>query len=93
MAILEKFTNQPAERQDYDISFVDWLAALGDGGVSVTVAGEPGLTLLTSTLVAGVVKVWVEGGTNGTSYKVTVTLTTTGGRIKQEEIVIKVKET
>ena len=93
MAILEKFTKQPADRQDYDISFVDWLAALGDVGVSATVEVATGLSLLTFTLVAGVVKVWLYGGTDGTSYKVTVTLTTTGGRVKQDEIVIKVKET
>lgn len=93
MAILEKFTKQPADRQDYDISFVAWLAALGDTGASHTVVVETGLSLLNSFLTAGVIKVWLYGGTDGTSYKVTVTLTTTGGRVKQEEIVIKVKET
>jgi hypothetical protein len=93
MAILEKFTKQPADRQDYDISFVAWLAGLNDTGESVVVGAEAGLTLLTSTLLAGVVKVWLDGGVDGSSYKVTVTLTTTGGRVKQEEIVIKVKET
>ena len=34
----------------------------------------------------------ITGGTTGMSYKVTTTLTTTGGRVKEAEIVIKVKE-
>jgi hypothetical protein len=93
MSILKKFVKQPADRQDYDISFVPWLAKLGDAGASATVVVETGLTLSSFTLVDGVVKVWVLGGADGISYKVTVTLTTVGSRVKQVEIVIKVKET
>jgi len=48
--------------------------------------------LVSSNLVAGVAKVWLSGGTTGTTYKITATLTTTGGRIKQHEILVKVKE-
>lgn len=93
MSILAKFTKQPADVQDYDISFVEWLAGFSDTGATVAVTAETGITLLSSTLVAGIVKVWLSGGTDLISYKITVTLTTTGGRVKQVEIVIKVKET
>lgn len=95
MPILEKYTKQPADVQDYDISYVDWLAALGATGASVVVTADAGVTQPTpATLSAGVVKVWIAGGTDGGSYKVTCTLTTTGAqpRVKQAEIVIKVKE-
>lgn len=93
MSILKKFVKQPADRQDYDISFVPWLTKLADAGASATVVVDTGLTLSSFTLVDGVVKVWVLGGVDGISYKVTVTLTTVGSRVKQVEIVIKVKET
>lgn len=92
MPILAKFAKQPADVQDYDISFTDWLAGYLDTGASQVTSVEPGITLLTSMLLNGVVKVWLSGGLTGASYKVTTTLTTTGGRVKQAEIVIKVKE-
>lgn len=96
MAILDKYTKQPADVQDYDISYVDWLAALGTTAASVVVTADAGITQPQAAAVSGgVVKVWISGGTDGQSYKVTSTLTTTGSpaRVKQAEILIKVKET
>lgn len=93
MAILETFTKQPGETLDYDISFAEFLAGYADTGLSATVTAAAGITLDFFSLTQGVVKVWLSGGTTGQSYKVTVRLTTTGGRIKEDEIVIKIKET
>ena len=53
---------------------------------------DAGLTLAASTLVAGVVKVWTSGGLTGKTYKITCTLTTTGNRVKQAEIKVRVKD-
>ena len=92
MAIIGRFTKQPSESQDYDISFVDWLTALSDTAASFTATAEAGITLGATSLTAGVVKVWLSGGAAGTNYKITVRLTTAGGRIKEDEIVIRVKE-
>lgn len=92
MTVLARFQKQPADQQDYDIDFTDYLAALADEGESVFTTVEPGITLLANSLNNGVVKVWLAGGTDGQTYKVTVTLTTKGGRVKQAEIKIKVKE-
>jgi hypothetical protein len=89
---LDKYTKQPADTEDFDISFVDYLIARDDTGSGLTVAVDDGITLVSSNLVAGVAKVWLSGGTTGTTYKITATLTTTGGRIKQHEILVKVKE-
>ena len=91
MTILAKFEKQPADKQDFDIDFSDWLTGLSDVAASHTVTADTGITI-TSTLSGGVVKVWASGGTDGVTYKVTATLTTTGQRIKQAEIKIKVKE-
>lgn len=92
MSILAKFEKQPADVQDYDISFVEWLAGFSDTGLSIVVSAEAGITVAASALASGVAKVWLSGGVDGSSYKVTVTLTTNGGRVKQAEIVVKVKE-
>ncbi len=95
MPILAKFEKQPSDVQDFDIDYTEWLAgiddtATGPGGLDVVV--EPGLTLLAGTLTDGVVKVWVSGGTDGTTYKITSIVTTDGGRIKTAEIKVKVKD-
>ena len=92
MAVLGTFTKQPAEVQDYDIDFSEWLAAFPDTAVSHAVTADAGITLGATTLAAGVVKVWLSGGLTGTSYKITTAITTAGGRTKEDEIKIKVKE-
>jgi hypothetical protein len=93
---LEKFEKQPADVQDYDISYVDWLADLSDTASSVLVTTDTGITQPTAATVAlGIVKIWLSGGTSGVTYKVTCTLTTASSpaRVKQVEILVKVKET
>lgn len=92
MAVLGKFTKQPADVQDYDIDFTEYLTSQSDTAVSHTVAVETGITIVASALASGVVKTFLSGGTNGQQYKLTATITTAGGRVKQAEIIIKVKE-
>ena len=96
MTILAKFEKQPADVQDFDIDFTEWLAAMnndtapGPGGV--VVEADAGITILAYVLNDGVVKVWTSGGTSGVTYKITATVTTTINRVKQAEIKVKVKE-
>lgn len=92
MSILGKFTKQPVEIQDYDIDFTSYLESLNDIALSHVAAAETGLTVLSSALTDGVVKVFVSGGLDGSSYKVSATITTQGGRVKQGDILVKVKE-
>ena len=93
MAVLKKFTKQPIDVQDYDIDCTLWLAAFGDTAISVIVAVADGITLDSFLLFEGFIKIWLSGGLDGHSYKVEVTFTTAEGRVKQVEIIIKVKET
>ncbi len=90
--ILGKFTKQPADVLDYDFDYSDWLADRADTISSHTVVAEAGLAVVESIAINGVVKVFLSGGVDGGSYKVTCTAITTGGRTKQAEITIKVKE-
>ncbi len=94
MAILEKFTKQPAEVKHYDVHFTDFLAALGDSVQSTpVVVADVGVTQpYPASILDGVVKVWIAGGTSGVSYKVTITLTTVAGWVEQQEFMVKVKE-
>ncbi len=92
MGVLGKFVKQPVDVQDYDFDFNDYLTGAGDTAVSHAVTSDPGITVETSTLVARVFKVMLSGGTDGISYKVSATITTDGGRVKQADIVVKVKD-
>jgi hypothetical protein len=91
--LLGTFAMQPDESLDYDLDYTDWLTT-GDNVSSATVAVTPA-DELAATLVQindPRVKVWLEGGTDGTTYKVSVTMTTADGRVKQDEFKIRVKE-
>jgi len=90
--ILAKFEKQPSEIQDYDIDFSEYLDALTDTASSATVTGEIGITVNAFALSGKVVKVWLSGGDNGETYKITVRLTTSGGRVREADIKVKVKE-
>ena len=105
MAILKKFTKQPVDVLIYDIYCTDWLTPLADTAVSVTVVVDAGtpvdpdntvtvpLVIDSFALLNGVVTITASAGQHLVNYKVTMTVTTAAGRIKQDEIVIKVKET
>lgn len=98
MAIIASFSQQPADKLDYDVWYAnspdgapDWLNS-GDVIESAVVTAAPaGLTVM--DLVFGDrVKLWVSEGISGMTYKVTVTVTTTEGRVKQDELKFKIKE-
>lgn len=96
--ILGTFDKQPGEKLDYDIDFSDWIPS-SDQIVSAIVAVEiaPDAALLVdspATIQPGgkAVKVWVEAGTHGKTYQVNVVATTSGGRIKEVEFRLRVKE-
>ena len=99
MAIIGKVFKQPVEVQDYDIDFTEWLASVVDVAPgpatnnNLTVFAPTGITLISYTLTNGIVKLWVSGGIDGVFYKLVVTLTSVGGRIKQVELQIKIKDT
>ena len=91
--LLGTFVMQPDESLDYDLDYTDWLTT-GDNVSSATVAVAPA-DELAATLVQindPRVKVWLEGGVDGTTYKVSVTMTTADGRVKQDEFKVRVKE-
>lgn len=89
--ILATFDKKPAEVQDFDIDFTPYLGGLTDTGASHTVVADTGITVASSTLAAGIVKVWLSGGTDKTDYLVRAVLTTTGGRVHYGIIKIVVR--
>ena len=91
MAVLNTYVQQPDDRLDYDIPYLlnsdDSLASVA---VEVTPAGLD-VTGLVDPDATSTVKLWVEGGVSGTKYKVEVTITTTLGRVKEDEVIFKIR--
>lgn len=86
------FTKQPVEVNDYDLDYSEWLTA-GDNVQAATVDVMPaGLTVESVFINDPRIKVWVSGGSDGVQYKLTVTMTSADGRVKQDEFKIRVKE-
>lgn len=92
MTILATYVKQPIDRLDYDFDYSQFLAG-ADSIESATFLVEPeGLTLDSTVVEPTFTKVWISGGDVGTAYIVNCTVTTAHGRIKQDEIKIRVKE-
>ena len=90
---LGTFTKQPVEVKDYDLDYSEWLVA-ADTVEAAEVTVEPsGLTVGSVFTQDKKIKVWLSAGTNGAVYKLTVTMTTADGRVKQDEFKVKVKDT
>lgn len=91
---MDTFTKQPVEVLDFDIDGTDWLSE-GDTILTATSTATAGIDILSAAVTnnGGTVKVWVSGGTTGTTYKIETTMTTEDGRVKQHEFRVKVKET
>lgn len=100
---MQTFTKQPGERLAYDIDLTDWFAELEGDDIE---AASATVTSASSGLVTDItidppyrigtpcyrVKIWTEGGLNGATYQVRCTLDTEGGRRKEVDFKIKVKE-
>lgn len=92
MGILASVTQQPLEIRDYDINFVEWFPAT-DTITAVAISSAPVGLVVGYALLTPVVKVWVQSGVNGVTYKITVRASTYDGRAKEVEIKVKIKDT
>lgn len=84
---------QPDEYLDYNVDFTDWMPdgdTIASAAATVSPAGE--LDVDTVSIATPIVKFWAAGGVTGKTYKITVKITTAGGRVKEDEIKIRVRE-
>lgn len=90
--ILGSFSKQPVEVLDYDIDCSDWIVSDDLVASATATADGTGLVVDSVFVASPRIKVWLSGGTNGSSYKITVTITTDDGRVKQVEFRVRVKD-
>lgn len=90
--MLDVMTKKPADHLDYDVDFSRWIP---DGDTILTVetaVDKPdGVTVQSVAVASPIVKVWLEGGVSGETYKITVKAATNGGRVKEVDFQIRVK--
>lgn len=95
---LVKQPKQPNEIRDYDIETVDFLRQ-GETVVSTAPAvaclstpADSSLAVSGVTISTGLLRVRCTGGTNLKDYKVTISFTTSSGRIHEYDFIVKVRE-
>jgi hypothetical protein len=69
----------------------DWLAT-GETITDYTITADTGLTVDSSTEDAGVVTVWLSGGTVGEWYDIACKITTSAGRTDERTLSIQIQE-
>lgn len=87
------YSKQPGDTIDVDVDLSDWLPS-SDTILTATATAEAGITLGATSIntTTKIAKQWISGGTTGNRYKVTLTLTSVEGRIKEVDFYVKVKE-
>lgn len=85
---MKVFQKQPNDHLDYDIDLSDWLAE-GDEVVSVEVEAPEGIEVTQTSIEPDRVKLWIDGGTTGNSYKLSP-LIHTQSRVKEVDFIIAV---
>ena len=91
--ILGAVIQQPSDRIDYDFDVSSLFNGDSDSVVGVAATAFPvGLNVVALISDTDRVKVWIDGGTNGVEYTVEVTITSTNGRIKQDELIVTIEE-
>lgn len=90
-----KHTKQPGEKRPYYLSFQQFFDEHPDESPAdpVVIVTNPGITVVSTARQGAIVKVVLDGGTDGEKYKVTVQLPTTPSGYKVEaELFITVKD-
>jgi hypothetical protein len=80
-----EFKKDPSAVLDYSIDWTPWLPS-GDTIATSTWVAETGITIDSTANSTTKTTVWLSGGTAGTIYKVTNTITTAGGRTDERTL-------
>ena len=89
---MNSYTKQDVDVIDIDVDYSQYFPA-GDIIASAVATADVGVTL-ESTVIntsASIVKQWIAGGTDGSTYEVHVVATTAAGRVKKWDFKVKVK--
>ena len=89
MSTTPQFLKDPQAVLDYAVDWATWLGS--DTITSSAFTVGTGLTKDSQATTTTKATVWLSGGTDGTDYQVTNTITTAGGRTDERTITIMVR--
>ena len=87
-----KGIKDPDATIDLPLDWSEWLADISDTHASHSIAVTGGLVVDSSSYAAGIITVWVSGGTVGATATVRCRIVTTGGRTDDRTWYLKIKE-
>lgn len=87
----QQFIKDPQAVLDYQCNWADWLPT-GDTITASSWAVDSGITADSHSNTTTTATVWLSGGTDGQSYRVTNHITTAQGRTDDRTIVVKVRQ-
>jgi len=97
--MLGTLQKRPNDQLDYEIDFEKWLndddkitSAVADVTKDGVATDELTVQSASVSESSPTLTVWLSGGVDGVTYTVTVTVATTGGRIKEEDFKIRVRD-
>lgn len=84
----------PADVLDYGLDLAEFLSLTSPADTIASVAWTvpAGLTAGVQSHANGIATTWLSGGTAGTDYTITATITTTGGRTIERSAAIYVRD-
>ena len=91
--LLGTVRQQSREKKAYSIDYSEALDA-GDGVEQIEACfAEPDALVADPVLVSGSrARIWVSGGVDGQTYKITIRVLTSGGEILEDELLCRVKD-
>lgn len=94
---LGKFIKAPGERKRYSIDYNNWLDTgelISTRTFSVTPVTTPPFLIDASATLPGnrSIAFYAAGGKSGENYKVTVSISTSGGQVKEDVVLFQVKD-
>lgn len=90
--ILGSFSMQPGEVLDFGFDFQPWLNDCNDTIASYAVTSTDDMPIMETDRIEGVIVALVDGTVDGASHKLTCSIQTNGGRVKEADIMVRVKE-
>lgn len=94
MTDLGKFFKTPAERKRYSVDYADWLDTdeeVSSAEFTVTPSGELEIDAYSISDSGGELIFFANAGEDQAEYVVTVKVTTSGGQVKEDQILFEVQ--
>lgn len=89
---LETKYKQPADVLDFDVEFERWLPDDATITTIEAIVDSADVTIDAVQNMSPTVKVWISGGVDRATYKVTVKVGTDMGHVKETEFRLRIKE-